>query len=282
MNPINLSAPVFVLKRQAKAIKLEQNIPLSEALDLVAQREGMTSWSMLAQRSADLLPKRLQDLYGYLNPGDLVLVGARPGMGKTLLACRLIEQAMAAGATAGLYSLVEPLEAMLARLTAHEIATDDPACWVDCSDEINAKHIEETATEQVVPGSILVIDYLQMLDERRTNPPLQMQIEALKNFAKRTQCVVLFLCQLDRTVEARRSEPPTLADIRLPNPLDLGLFNKILFLNRAAERKDGVELRFADQDSAKVSARLVAMSQTEAFSARGVPAYRIEDERHNA
>jgi len=270
MNPTNLSAPIFVLKRQAKALILERDIPLNEALDVIAQREGAVSWSMLAQRSADLLPRRLQDLYGYLNPGDLVLIGSRPGAGKTLLACRVMEQAIKAGANAGFYSLAEPVEPLRERIAAHGVVADGDAkgCWLDCSDDICAEYIEQTSAERLRVGSILVIDYLQMLDERRAHAPLQDQVEALSAFAKRSGCIVLFLCQLDRAVHERRTKPPSVADIRLPNPLDLGLFNKIVFLNRSAQHDDGVELHFAEHVEAKFAARVVANS---------AKAYHIED-----
>ena len=61
---------------------------------------------------------------------------------------------------------------------------------------------------------------------------LQEQIESLKELAKTTGCIIVCICQLDRHVAERRDQRPTLGDIRLPNPLDLGLFNKTIFLYR--------------------------------------------------
>ncbi len=80
-----------------------------------------------------------------------------------------------------------------------------------------------------------MIDYLQVLDERRVNPPLQNQLESLRLFANETGCIILFIAQLCRGVDERPNEPPTENDIRLPNPLDLRLFNKLMFLYRLEE-----------------------------------------------
>jgi hypothetical protein len=48
---MKLSAPIPILKSQAKRLAKEEGIPLSEALNCVAQREGFNSWSLLAKKS---------------------------------------------------------------------------------------------------------------------------------------------------------------------------------------------------------------------------------------
>lgn len=77
---MKLSAPIFHLKRQARILSRELNIPLHKALDQVAATEGLTSWSLLAAKASPALAAG--ELFSRLNPGDLVLVGARPGQGK--------------------------------------------------------------------------------------------------------------------------------------------------------------------------------------------------------
>lgn len=49
---MTLSAPIYVLKRKAKLLSREANIPLSQALNRIAKNEGFESWSFLINRSA--------------------------------------------------------------------------------------------------------------------------------------------------------------------------------------------------------------------------------------
>ena len=89
---MKLSAPLYHLKRKAKLLSRAENIPLHEALDRVARQEGFSGWSLLAAKVTATAPA--EKLFARLAPGDLVLVGARPGQGKTLMSLELAVQAM--------------------------------------------------------------------------------------------------------------------------------------------------------------------------------------------
>ena len=89
---MKLSAPLYHLKRKAKLLSRAENIPLHEALDRVARQEGFGGWSLLAAKATATAPA--EKLFARLAPGDLVLVGARPGQGKTLMSLELAVQAM--------------------------------------------------------------------------------------------------------------------------------------------------------------------------------------------
>jgi replicative DNA helicase len=82
-----------------------------------------------------------------------------------------------------------------------------------------------------------VIDYLQILDQKRSNPELAVQVEALKRFAQATPATLVALSQIDRSFDLAGKASPALSDVRLPNPIDLGLFTKTCFLQ-------GGEIRF--------------------------------------
>src|SRR5690606_14490410 len=90
--PMKLSAPIYHLKRKARLLSREENIPLHEALDRIALQEGYSSWSLLAARLSASKPAR--KLFAQLKPGDLMLVGARPGHGKALMSLELAVVAM--------------------------------------------------------------------------------------------------------------------------------------------------------------------------------------------
>jgi hypothetical protein len=74
---MKLSAPHYYLKRKARLLSRAKDIPLHQALDHMAAREGFASWSLLAAESSKTLSPH--DLFTRLNPADLMLIGARPG-----------------------------------------------------------------------------------------------------------------------------------------------------------------------------------------------------------
>jgi replicative DNA helicase len=92
---MKLSAPVYRLKRNARRVSRQKKIPLIQALDEIARQEDCESWSLLVARlSAEAPAARL---FGQLRQGDLLLVGARPGHGKTLLGLELALEAIKSG-----------------------------------------------------------------------------------------------------------------------------------------------------------------------------------------
>lgn len=100
---MKLSAPIYHLKRHAKLMARDENIPLHSALDRIATREGFKSWSMLSSQHTDLISA--QQIYKSLKAGEMVLVGARPGHGKTLLSLEILIEAMKKGNRGLFFSL---------------------------------------------------------------------------------------------------------------------------------------------------------------------------------
>jgi replicative DNA helicase len=172
---------------------------------------------------------------------SLVLVGARPGQGKTLMSLELAVEAMKSGHRAAFFSLEYTERDVLDRLRA--IGVDpvqfDKLFEVDCSDAISADYVVKQMAA-APRGTVVVIDYLQLLDQRRENPDLTIQVRALKSFARDKGLIVVFISQIDRSYDPSLKPCPDLDDVRLPNPLDLKLFDKTCFLN-----KDEVQFRIA-------------------------------------
>jgi replicative DNA helicase len=227
---MKLSAPIYHLKRKARQMARAHSIPLHEALDRIAFQEGFGSWSLLAARHSAISPAA--KLFGLLSQGNLVLVGARPGQGKTLMALELAVEAMKSGNRGFFFTLEYTEKDILERFRAIGV---EPARFgslfeFDCSDGINASYIKETL--KLAPrGALVVIDYLQLLDQRRENPPLDAQVSELKSFARECGLVIVFISQIDRSYDPSKKPHPEIQDVRLPNPLDLKLFDKTCFLN---------------------------------------------------
>lgn len=232
---MKLSAPVYRLKRKAKELARKDDIPLHLALDRVAVGEGFGAWSLLAAKSAEALSA--EGLLARLAPGDLLLIGARPGHGKTLLSLQLAVEAMKAGRRAAFFTLEYTAKDVLGRFRALGV---DPAPFealfgFDDSDAISADHIMRVLAD-APDGTLAIVDYLQLLDQKRGNPELMVQISALKVFAREKGLILAFISQIDRAYDLAVKSCPDLNDIRLPNPLDLSLFNKACFLNEGEIR----------------------------------------------
>lgn len=227
---MKLSAPIYRLKRQAKLLSREAGIPLNQALDRLALEEGFKSWSLLAAKLAAESPA--SKIYSQLRPGDMVLIGARPGQGKTLLSLEVAIQAMKAGHQAWFFSLEYTEKNCLSRFESIGVDFGDyqDRFVFDGSDLICADYIV-SRLKGSASGTVAVIDYLQLLDQRRESPPLGEQVRVLKEFAGSSGVIFVFISQIDRSFDLEDRKIPGAEYIRLPNPIDMSVFYKMFFMN---------------------------------------------------
>ena len=232
---MRLSAPVFQLKRRARLLARAEKVALSEALDRVAREEGFAAWSLLASRLARDLPGTT--VLSRLADGDLLLLGARPGHGKTLLGLQLLIDAARQGRRAVFFTLEYSEGETQERIRFLAGGGKGPGNRLEIvdSDDVCADLIVRLLAGSP-PGSIAVIDYLQILDQQRSKPALPEQLRVLQQFARRSGAILAFITQIDRSYDPKRRPLPDIRDVRLPNPVDLGLFSKACFLHDGAAR----------------------------------------------
>lgn len=226
---MKLSAPIYILKQQAKAMSRRDKVRLHVALDQIAAREGFRAWSHLASTWQSQDSSRLT--YEQLRNGDLVLVGARPGQGKTMLGLGLAVEALLRGHRAAYFTLesTAPEVESLFRVIGRRPSEFRSRWLLDTSDDISAGYIARSLGG-APPGTVVVVDYLQLLDQRRDKPTLTTQVRELKAFAEASQTVVICLSQIGRDFTLTSRVFPTMQDVRLPNPADLSPFQKACFL----------------------------------------------------
>src|SRR5918998_801780 len=182
-----------------------------------------------------------------MQPGDLVIVAARPSMGKTALALNIAEHvAVDNGLPVAVFSmemsstqLAMRMLGSIARVDQHKMRTGrlNDKEWGDLSDAMGKLHetplfIDEggalTALEvrararrlkrQYSKLGLIVIDYLQLMASTTQGENRATEISeisrSLKAMAKELDVPVIALSQLNRALEQRPNKRPQMADLR--------------------------------------------------------------------
>ncbi|MEZ4425860.1 MAG: DNA helicase [Gemmatimonadota bacterium] len=228
---MRLSQPIHRLKRRARLLSRSDALPLHVALDRIAREEGFPSWSLLAARHAEW--RAGSRLLSRLDPGDLLLIAGRPGQGKTRLGIRLAVDAVRAGRHAVIFTLEYHRDQVLDCIRS---MGEDPRrlgdrLSIDDADEIDADHIV-ARSDTAAPGTLILIDYLQLLDQRRDSASLSDQVTTLRTLARQRDLILVFLSQVHRSFAASGRSMPRLSDLKLPNPVDLGAFTRSCFVHQ--------------------------------------------------
>ena len=206
--------------------------------------------------------KDLDEITGGFQPGNLIIIAARPAMGKSALVCNIAEKAAVDhDRPVALFSL-EMAEAELAqrfvasqaRIKGEELrkgrvaeerwskilkASDRLAkapLWIDDSSDVGLLEIRAKARRlhtQCKDGlGLIIVDYLQLM---RTDSRWENRVTAigelsrgLKVLARELGVPVIALSQLSRAVEQRSPKKPLLSDLResgnLEQDADLVMF----------------------------------------------------------
>ncbi len=190
---------------------------------------------------------RLDQFTTGFQPGELIIIAARPSMGKTSLCLNIaLNAAKGAGKHVALFSLemsndqlVQRFLSMEAHIDAQSLRTGnikdrewgeitramgvlaEIPVFVDDSaapsvSEVRSRSRRLAATTGL---DLVIIDYLQLL--RSTNPRVTNRVEiideicrGLKALAKELKVPVIALAQLNRSPESRNDKRPMLSDLR--------------------------------------------------------------------
>ena len=191
--------------------------------------------------------KHVDGILGGFQPSDLVILAARPSMGKTAFALNIAEHAAVhQKKTVGLFSLemskeqlVDRLISSIGKIDAWKLRTgklnDDDFrslneaygvlaesnLFIDDSASASVMEVRAKARRlQAEHGlDLVVIDYLQLMEspshaaDGRTQEVSAIS-RGLKSLAKELHCPVIALSQLSRAVESRPDKRPLLSDLR--------------------------------------------------------------------
>jgi replicative DNA helicase len=209
-----------------------------------------------------------------LQKGDLIIVAARPAMGKTSFCLNLAQYASAkTGETVGIFSLEMAKEQLVlrmlcadARVDAHRLRTgnlqekdwtrlakayaDLSASKIFIDDSASLTPLEMRAKCRRLKAEhglgLVVIDYLQLCSAPGRAENRQQEIasvsRSLKGLAKELSVPVVALSQLSRAPEARTEKRPQLSDLRESGALEQDA-DVVMFIYREEEYKPTEENR---------------------------------------
>ena len=188
----------------------------------------------------------LDNMTSGFQDSDLVIIAARPSMGKTALALNIAQHvALNHDKNVGVFSLEMSKSQLMQRVLCSEakvnnhrlrtgnLADDDWDKITKVSNEIanSGLHIDDTPSLSVMEAKakarrlkasegldILFIDYLQLMEGAGDANSRQQEIakisRSLKNLARELDIPVVALSQLNRAVEQRNDKRPRMSDIR--------------------------------------------------------------------
>jgi len=182
-----------------------------------------------------------------LQAGDLIIVAARPGMGKTAFSLNIASHAAFAGHGVAIFSLEMAREQLALRLLCSEARVDnskvrtgylsdrdfpklataagklhDALIYIDDTPAISVLELRAKARRMARDRdkklSLIIVDYLQLMRGSGAAQNREQEISeisrSLKALAKELSVPVLAISQLNRRVEDRNDKTPQLSDLR--------------------------------------------------------------------
>ncbi|NTW95762.1 MAG: replicative DNA helicase [Erysipelotrichaceae bacterium] len=215
--------------------------------------------------------RRLDRITNGFQKGDLILLAARPSMGKTAFALNVaLNAAQITDKAVALFSLEMPAEQLITRMLSvksringselrtgqfksnqqwnalNEAAADlkNTKIYIDDSPSIRVAEIFSKCRKLQAehPLSLIVIDYIQLISGsgKGSSDNRQQEVSeisrALKALARELETPVLALSQLSRMVEQRAGNKPQLSDLRESGSLEQDA-DIVLFLYRESYYK---------------------------------------------
>lgn len=194
---------------------------------------------------------------------DLVIVAARPSMGKTAFAVNMVEHAVMTGGSVLVFSMEMPSDQIVmrmlsslgridqTRLRTGDLKDEDWDRFASAVSQLKDKKLYIDDTAALTPGEVrsrarrvaretggldmVMVDYLQLMRTAKDSENRATEISeisrSLKALAKEMKCPVVALSQLNRQLESRTDKRPMNSDLRESGAIEQDA-DVILFIYR--------------------------------------------------
>lgn len=213
--------------------------------------------------------------------GDLMILAARPSVGKSTYAINLAAQISKNGNHVALFSLEMSIEQLMMRMFSYQaeielskvrsgqLSSEEMLLLGLAKQEFSKMHIyfDEDSSNNIADirakcrqlkneGKLdfVIIDYLQLITASSSRGNRQEEVSmisrALKTLARDLDVPILALSQLSRSIEGRENKVPVLADLRESGSIEQDA-DLVMFLFRRSDVED--EPIFSEEDSTTTS-----------------------------
>ncbi|WJE15722.1 replicative DNA helicase [Halobacillus sp. ACCC02827] len=206
---------------------------------------------------------------GGIQPGDLVILAARPSMGKTAYALHLAANHCEGGGSVQIFSLEMAVKPLLQRMISADASVNgrkwrsrmfsdsdyegvvesvgrisewelDIHTHASTYEDIHA-HTRAYLRRHKPPRPMIIIDYLQLMSTNDRHERRDLEIghitRSLKKMAVKYNIPIILLSQLSRQVDQRREKPPLLSDLRESGNIEQDA-DMITFLYQSQDPQD--------------------------------------------
>lgn len=268
------SAFKAVQELHAESIDIQASQIHPMLIDYMIGLEGQISGRVKIDLSRTFIRPLDRILSGF-QTGELIYLGGRPGMGKTLLTMQIaLNQAMN-DVPVAFFSIEMSVPQLMSRVTAN-LSQTEGECFLDPASRIPSQEFQRIAAEVDVmknrplyvidfpEGNLgkmesevirlkqthgikgIFVDYLQLikaLPEDKSKSKIEQITnisKALKAMARRHEVWILAVTSLSRQSEQRGDHRPILSDLRESGQLEFDA-DKVIFVHRPAEYLKGEE-----------------------------------------
>lgn len=211
----------------------------------------------------------LDELTAGFQNGDLIIIAARPSVGKTSFALNLATNiALNESIPVAIFSLEMSKEQVVERMICAHAGIDlkslrtgifldeawekisssisvfyNTPIYIDDTPDISVLEVRSKARRLLAEKGtfVLILDYLQLMhsDERVENRVQEISkiSRQLKNLAKELKIPVIVLSQLSREIEKRQDKKPLLSDLRESGAIEQDA-DVVMFLHKPKEESD--------------------------------------------
>jgi replicative DNA helicase len=292
---------IFDISQKKNRMGLE---PIREVLIKAYERIEKLFASKLSITGLSTGFKDLDFKLSGLQKSDLVLVAARPSMGKTAFALNVCQNAaLRNDASVAVFSLEMSKEQLVQRMLSSEaqipmqnlrngkLVEDDWVALTKAMSKLSSAKIHIDDTPSITPLELrakcrrlkmekgldlIMIDYLQLMNVSGRSESRQQEISlisrSLKAIAREMDCPVVALSQLSRAPELRSDHRPMLSDLRESGAIEQDA-DVVMFLYRdeyydkESERKNIADLIIAKQRNGEIGdVELVWLGQFAKFA----------------
>jgi len=256
-------------------------VEIGSALDLADKHIKTMMESSDELMGIDTGFEKLNSLTSGFCGGDLVILAARPGMGKTSMALKMMLKTSSKENGVAVLSLEMPQEQLALRMLSMETGVDlkdlrngnlnkdhlralqkvkedisSRNIYIDDTPSLRFRNIRSKIRRIVTKNKsikLVIIDYLQLIEtDNRQERHLQIAelSRGLKLLARELNIVIMALSQLNRTLESRPNKRPILSDIRESGSIEqdadiiLFIYSEDVYRKQEEEEK---EKRYRDK-----------------------------------